>query len=59
MFATDPSIFFLIDTVVRGEFFWFYEVQGVDIFFENGRKLTSLVICLTQDTLNMLYNPSP
>ena len=30
----------------RGEFFWFYEVQRVDIFFENGRKLTSLVIGL-------------
>ena len=30
----------------RGEFLWFYEVQGVDIFFENGRKLTSLVIGL-------------
>ena len=30
----------------RGEFFWFYEVQRVDIFFLNGRKLISFVIGL-------------
>ena len=36
----------LIFNPFRGEFFWFYEVQRVDIFFENGRKFTSLVIGL-------------
>ena len=31
----------------RGEFFWFYEVQKVDIFFENDRKLTLSLIHLS------------
>ena len=38
----------------RGECFWFYEVQRVDIFFENGSKLRLLVICLILDIASQL-----